>query len=817
MSKYISEFTAINGIDYKVEIITETGNSTTNFVLGGNPFVTSMDSDGKTIYAPIKTTGATVEMITDAMPLDIYSAKNQGTKVILTDTTNNKVEWVGYVTPCAYTQGFDKYRETIEIECVDGIASLKDVPFRTTDKKIETFINIIFKILKRCGCYKYLYITDNVLMSATDTSNILSKIRVSEENFFDEKDFENQPDDDVAWDCYDVLFEIMQYMGYTIIAQGEEVYIIDYDAIRNNRKSYYRYSLTGSSIGSPTNVQITHLHKIIGESYAENGTNISLSELFNQCIVVDEFNEIDSVIEGLDEQKNYENITSIADVLTDTGQYRESMQAMIKNRNNELEPMLIMIKRVTPEARLSGGAKNRGDHRYYLVIAKFYNNPLIEVKRYSNNSSHTVVSNSTFNPMKYSQMGNYFGAHIAGYFTKCYSESEYNEWRADWGGDWNTFTNEKKLELFGKLCNMGNVGSKKLTNYIVCVNPDNSNHISHDKTTSYPYFTITKDIPTVFGGDGAYIVISGKIRRHNNYTGIFPLDNKVYIHKDTDGTSIYKNEGYVWARLKWGNKYWKCEGSYTDKGEWVNTPANFKLFYGDPTKDVKVGDWLDKDLSIYNNCGALWGVDDTGYYCTIPSDENLNGKIELTIFANKDTKGKYEKNNARDKKNSYSGYPPFVMLYSDFDIKVGYSDDALNDEAAKADTIYTNDVSGYNNVNPMDEINFKICTFDNKTPSYSTVDYLVGTASNYLDKTYNQSTKMNLRQEEHFVVKNVSQYQNPRIIFECNLKNNLNIKPWTLLTDKTLSGKYFIVDTMNIDYRFNKVEMRIIEKTNDYN
>ena len=51
----------------------------------------------------------------------------------------------------------------------------------------------------------------------------------------------------------------------------------------------------------------------------------------------------------------------------------------------------------------------------------------------------------------------------------------------------------------------------------------------------------------------------------------------------------------MWARLKWGNKYWKCEGSYTDKGQWVDYPANFKLFYGDPTKDVKVGNWLDKD------------------------------------------------------------------------------------------------------------------------------------------------------------------------------------------------------------------------------
>lgn len=814
---YTSEFTALNGIGYKIEITTEKGTGTKKFVLGASPFTTSMDSDGKTIYAPLKTTGATIEMLTETMPFNLYSSNNFGTKVKLTNTTNNKVEWVGFVTPNAYTQGFDGEKEVIEIECADGISSLKDVPYRTNTKQIETFLNIIFRILKRCNCYRYLYVTDNVRLTSSDTSDILSKIRVSEENFFDSKDYEAQPDDDVAWDCYDVLYEIMQFMGYTLIADGEDVYVMDYDAIRNNKNNFYRYSLSSTTISSPTSVTISHGYHIDAGSYSKNGSNISIGEIFNQAVVVDDFNEINNLLDGTGKAKNFENITSITDTLTDINEYREVLQTRIKNGKGEMEPMLIMIKRVTPESRLSGGANDRGDFRYYLVIAKFYNNPLIQVKRYSNNSTHTVVSNSTFNPEKYSQLSQYFGAHVAGYFTKCYTREEYNEWRAGWGGDWNTFTTEKKLELFGRLCNMGNVGSKNLTNYIVGVNLNNNYHISHDQTTLYPYFTITKQVPTTFGGDGGYVVLSGKIRRHNNYTGIFPLDGQVYIHKDTDGTSIYKDEGYVWARMKWGNKYWKCEGSYTDKGQWVDTPANFKLFYGDPTKDVRVSDWLDKEVDIYNNCGALWGVDDKGYYFAVPDGENLAGTIELTIFANKDTKGKYEKNNSKDKKNSYSGYPPFVMMYKNLEIKLGYSDDALNDDAAKSDTVYTNDVSGYTNINPMKEVKFKICTYDNKTPSYSTVDYLLNGVPTYLDTTYNQATGLTLRQEEHFVTKNVSQYRDPRIEFECNLKGNLNIKPWSLLTDKTLNGRYYIVDKMHIDYRSNSIKLTIIEKTNQYN
>ena len=107
MSKYTSEFTSIENINYRVDIVTDKGSITENFVLGGTPFITQMDSDGKTIYAPIKSSGATIEMLTSKMPFDLYSDNTKGVKVTLTNTTANRVEWVGYVTPCAYDMGLD--------------------------------------------------------------------------------------------------------------------------------------------------------------------------------------------------------------------------------------------------------------------------------------------------------------------------------------------------------------------------------------------------------------------------------------------------------------------------------------------------------------------------------------------------------------------------------------------------------------------------------------------------------------------------------------------------------------------------------------
>ena len=70
----------------------------------------------------------------------------------------------------------------------------------------------------------------------------------------------------------------MQYLGYTLIADGEDVYIIDYDAIRAGRSKYYRYDISG---GAASTVNISNSYHIDSNSYSENGTKVSLAEVFN--------------------------------------------------------------------------------------------------------------------------------------------------------------------------------------------------------------------------------------------------------------------------------------------------------------------------------------------------------------------------------------------------------------------------------------------------------------------------------------------------------------------------------------------------------
>lgn len=793
MSKYTGEFKSINNIDYKIEIISSAGSNNESVILGETPIVVN-GSDSDNLYEPIKTTGATVSLLTRSLPVDIYSGSVLGTSVKL--SSGSKTIWTGYLTPCAYSQGYVLPLEELQLECVDGLSVLKDIPFTSSSKDINNFINIIFSCLKKANCFKTLYISNSLQLTSSANDSITEKLRITEGNFFEEKDYENQPDNEVAWNCYDVLFEICQYLGLSMTAQGDEVYVLDYDAIRSGKNSYWKYDISGSTLGTKQTVTLSQTYQIKDGSFAETGTKIELSAVYNKLTVKDDFYLHNSATEGMDNGKNWSNITATSD----TGLTLPSEIIMTKNKAGEDDPMLIYI------------TKNWAG-RIYFVICKFYKNPLVQTYHYNSNNSPAAESN--FDPMTWSKMLAYKGATPVGYFTRDIEQSTFdNWWRTNQNG-WRNFTNERKLDEYGDLCGRAQIENIKLENYIVCLNGE-TNHISHDNSTKYPFFKIKKTISSLFGGVAGYLCIQGTVIRHDEPSTPFPMNHKDDVSRKN--TSIYKYEGFVYAQLRWGDQYWQEESHFgTLGGKWTKTPVTFRLFYTDVEKEIKANDFMDRELEFYNTAAKIWGVNDKGYYVPAPSDGNLAGDVELTIFANKDTKGKWDRKNKKDKDNSYDGYKPYVMMYKDIDIKIGYADDSLNEDAASEDTAYTNEVENYLNINEADEIECKICTFDDKTPSYSTVDYLDNTGtSQYLDKLYNTVYNLPLRAEEHIIYRYINQNKEPRLMLNANLHQDIDLKPYALLTDKTLSGKTFVVGNQNIDYRFNKTEVKIIEKSNSY-
>lgn len=810
---YTAEFTSIKNVNYKIEINTEKGSGTHTLMLSGEPFSTKMDSEGKNIYSPLKTTSATIGIMTKGLESNIYSGKAKGTSIKFTNTSTNKVEFVGYVTPCRYDQDWNEELEEVEIECIDGIAVLKSIPYPVTGS-VETFANIIFNCLKQSGCFKRLYVTDNVQLTVNGTDNIIEKLRVSQNNFFEEKQ-EGQTNDDVAMSCYDVLIEVMQFLGYTMFADGDEVFIIDYDAIKRGNNKYFSYNLTGNTLGTYTTVTKSYKYQITGESIGETGTTVSLDKVYNKVTVKDDFYTYDSLFPNFGDAKFETNITAALDW----------------NASDMFKRGYYVIDTITQTSK-SGKSENftificpawRG--KTFVCIVKFYKSDVFQFCKYDKNTKQDRTEEYE-KDMTWSRLFECHGATYVRMWKKEVSRSEAEDFR----GRYNyMLPQETKLQMWIDFLNR-DPQDIALTPYVLCLNWSDG-HIGpaalnstgkYDRTENedcrkYPFVKLRRFDSSVFGGKDAYLLINGKQLSHDEQNTPFPISdgaNNKKLKREPD----YKfcEEGFLWCRMKWGQNYWNGEG-------WQKQPCDFKLFYFKGDGKIRVRDYYDKFFDFADTAAKSMVKGAKGYYLTCPQNGNLAGEAEFIIYCNRDLWGRSNHNHWHSS-NRYSRYYNYVQVLSDLTMTAEISNGMLDDMENDTDTSYTN-VIATGAVDKMSDIKFKICTFDNKKPSYSGVDYLDSSKNSvYLKYTYNKAlnsletgvTASNrdghkMVQEEHLIFKLVNQYQEPRTVIKTTLKN-LGHKMYGTYTDKIIKGKTFIVSEMNIDYKQETAEMKLTEK-----
>lgn len=810
---YTAEFTSIRNVNYKIEINTEKGSGTHTLMLSGEPFSTKMDSEGKNIYSPLKTTSATVGIMTKSLESNIYSGKAKGTSVKFTNMDTNKVEFIGYVTPCKYDQDWNEELEEVEIECVDGIAVLKSLPYPVTGS-LETFANIIFNCLKQSGCFKKLYVTDNVQLSVNATDNIIEKLRVSQNNFFEEKQ-EGQTNDDVAMSCYDVLIEVMQFLGYTMFAEGDEVYIIDYDAIKRGNNKYFSYNLTGSTLGTYTTVTKAYSYQITGESIGESGTTVSLDKVYNKVTVKDDFYTYDSLFPNFGDAKYETNITAALDW----------------NASDMFKRGYYVIDTITQTSK-SGKPENytificpawRG--KTFVCIVKFYKSDVFQFCKYDKNTKQDRTEEYE-KDMTWSKLFECHGATYVRMWKKEVSRSEAEDFR----GRYNyMLPQETKLQMWIDFLNR-DPQDIALTPYVLCLNWSDG-HIGpaalnstgrYDRTDNedcrkYPFVKLRRFDSSVFGGKDSYLLINGKQLSHDEQNTPFPISdggNNKDLKRQPD--KKYEEEGFLWCRMKWGSNYWNGEG-------WQQQPCDFKLRYWTGNSTIRVRNYYDKFFDFVDTASKSMVKGAKGYYLTCPQNGNLAGEAEFIIYCNRDLWGKSNHGHWHSS-NRYSRYYNYVQVLSDLTMTAEISNGMLDDMENDTDTTYTN-VIATGAVDKMSDIKFKICTFDNKKPSYSGVDYLDSSKNSvYLKYTYNKAlnsletgvTASNrdghkMVQEEHLIFKLVNQYQEPRTVIKTTLKN-LGHKLYGTYTDKIIKNKTFIVSEMNIDYKQETAEMKLTEK-----
>lgn len=834
--KYTGEFASINSKNYRIEITTKTTGADKTLKLSGSPFISSIaGDDDKHIYCPIRCGGATVGILTDSYVPDFYTGEAQGVLVKLINTTDsNKVEWTGYVTPSMYSQDFNQPLEEIQLDCIDGIAVLKDIPFEEEGDTITTFGKIIFNCLKKAKCYTNFYITDNVQMnSSTGTESIIEKLRISQTNFFEAKDDITQTNDDVAFYCYDVLFEILQFLGYTLIVEGDEVFIIDLDAIKAGNNKYFRYSLSGSSLPSPTTVTMNYSNFVTEGSYSTNGSSVEMTEVYNKVTVKDEFNSFDSLFPTFGDENTETNITApqanLSSSFVDWGNkgfiFGDHLAADPKNYVNQ--NMAIAIDRDL-------------HNNIWINFYKFYDSPVFNFIRYKRDSSRAKADLGA--TIKYTDMLTYNGAFYYKWYKGGYNTdnaiSKLRNWviTQKFEYPYNGTTEQKVkrwMEIFDAFKDLNNF---QLTNVIALLNygsyrfgPGDEVHYNdqteNDVTKNYPYVTLKDYQSSIFGGEGHFLRITGKVCIHDVGNTPHKLNNG---DKNGDlkreGDRKYIKEGYLWGKLKWGNQYWT--GS-----TWTTTETWFKMYYfndGDITyKDsVEVKHYYDKDYEFKAVEYTMPNIGD-GIIIPCPVEGNLQGKAEFSITT-RDMWGKSRHNNWHPKgtkgDNHYCRYLSSVVLISDLQITAEVYEGLIGDAEFDSDTVYTNVIEN-GSVDKMEEITFKVCTDDGKKPSFSSVDYLDTTGnSKYVTTFYNKALYNKekgsygtdgedgkLRQEEHYIFKLATQYEDPKLVLNCNLKNDGH-KLYGTYTNKTLSGKTFVAVEREIDFKMNRCSLKLIEK-----
>lgn len=861
--KYVGSFTSINNKDYKVEFIVNKSGADKEITLSQSPFVATISSEeDKHLYSPLKCGGATVGIITESYIPDLYNGQAKGVKVSLTNETDNKLEWVGYVTPTVYSQGFEYFIEPLEIECVDGIAVLKNVKYQSDVdadgnpiRDFKTFSQLIAFCLNQAECYKNLYITDNVQMtSQTASESVIERFRLSESNLFDKKDDVNEPDEDVAWSCYEVLFEICQFLGYTLITDGEDVIILDYDAIRKGNNSYFKYTLGGNDLKNPTKVTLNYNYFIDGEAYSKGGTNIEMSAVYNKVTVVDEFYEY-----GSDEDPVEKNITA----QTDPRFSEKYIEGIVNGNWYDTCDIIHEVDELTGENMTYEITVHKMHAtKWYYTIVKFYTHSKYKFHRYSWGLPRPEI------PREYDGVGYMINERGASYMKVCHIElGDDTEWHKSFlykdrdnlrnysedrrREEWVRLLNNKLSNLSYTPCIVMMNGNQGVNGHIQCasyqqtvefvqavndnykrLNIDRSLPLPHEPYQDYLFWEYDDSNPAIYGSKNAYLLIKGTITTHDEWWNPWAMNNGAqngdlkYEKKQKDINGMF-----CWCKMSIGDQWYNGD-------TWQSEECFFRLYWYAGINEKMGADnfnysdgvnlfpcifnqhwvtrYFDKDIPLYRYDVSDFVIGEEGYYVKCPTEGNLNGRLHFEMYCPRDiwNSSKWDK-----KVDECAGrYWTCVQVLKNFEIvgKINNGGSLGDNSALDSDTVYTNVISN-GAVEEMDEINFKITTFDNKNPSYSTVDYIDETGNaQFVDQTFNKANYSkegsSMRQEEHLVFKLVTQYEDPHLIYNCNIHLDIQPKLYGLYTNKTLDEQTFIIDEIEKDYKFNSASLKLIEK-----
>lgn len=278
--------------------------------------------------------------------------------------------------------------------------------------------------------------------------------------------------------------------------------------------------------------------------------------------------------------------------------------------------------------------------------------------------------------------------------------------------------------------------------------------------------------------------------------GAISISLSVQVTMNTDLTIGYvKQSGWLDMRcsLSIGEDYF-------DGSDWVKDSSAYfdiEFLLKDYTGDSCVSNVNTKKLSMPYD-----GLE--GRVIPLPEDRILTGAIKFCLYEltenykHTNTGGKDEIHNTAN-----DGYGYYIK-----DLKMNYKlRDDLSELSDNSDRTYEN-VINEDYINELDEIEFKISSYNNDGACYSKV--MLG--DNYLtDNLYSSIEQKLVRPEEHLIRRIINQYGYTKTKLTQVLIDDEVITPITIMTDKFQPNKRFMITGGTIDFAMNQFNCKMIE------
>lgn len=784
-----------NGQLYKVVIITDFANLDINnikdkheLVLSGQPFVVEYANDEENIYKPYKCSTATVSFYQRKFNLDFQTSSGNSIFVQLLklkDGYNGEidsivsngftVEWCGFATPNTYSQSYELEEDLFQLECQDGLSVLQYYKYERIGTGLVSFLDIILKWAKFLRCYKTIYISDAVYVPLVQQRNIIEAVSIKEQNFFDE--------DGEADDMLSILENMFRYLSLSCVPFQDKLYILNYDAIRNG---YYAYDVwrwsdetytfiyqDGKFKNEKEKVELKDERTIYKEDFASNGTNLSLIGTYNNLKVkCDTYPLGDSMPDINDKDNTIRSKIYRVNSKTHSAQYPGS----INLHTNEKTNALLRYLKLKP-IQNKGFIDDITFHWYEKDNANgTYNYEELDPSTIPFQDNEDGQFGGTSEGDNFIYTTRYVGAGIMQYDYQKTNDDTF---------DIVKFQNNHKI--------------KYNTAFAIYQNKTQND----DNIPSLPVQNqkmITFSGKAVLFSPNDKIAINGKFRMFPNTHGlptVEPLYNS-YIKEELCSVECI---------LRYGDLYYFM----TDKGAtWRKKDPSQPFLSFQLPLTYQENMWVyDTDHSVKDNSISEDGeeIKQQGFIIPIPPESEEPRDFEFTI-CRPYACGYYQNN----QNHRFCG----LTLISDFSIDV-ISENQIYRRLDDSDSnVEYSAIVSTDSVTDASDVKLKISTYTYKKTNWSSPFYN-NDGFQYLQSIGNKATGEIGLPEFHIINNTITEYKTPTKVFNLNLHNRMNVKPYSLLSfTSTYSEEReelkAVVDCQVIDYANDTNSLTLVQK-----